>query len=1135
MIEEIWTLHLKFEEDATDYHAGILKDGFSFSESVGRMGKHAMQTCSVSILDSIIAAKVFNTKKNIDASIHKGNTVVFEGVIRPCSSLRAERARELPLELEVIDYSQLLRCYVYTDMTELSNITEELKNKCIQTITYTDINVGDLITRLFNMTKINQRVRIVVPAINITKNYFCLEAGSYMDEVIEQLLYEYCMDYRFTPGVLTVYSTAVVDSNSVPVAPSDSISNFNLSFNVTRNDVSYDGVVVNYGDYIAQNTLLYSEDNRWDKKWWELNIGSASYKKGYYYNRSMNASLEHLRSVRWTFPQEYKDYTVVGISNLYAEGAIQDESGVSYTAHCIDFDKDEGKPYIAYEGIFNHVFGKGWGFVLKVYGIVLYRNPSLKYESIYGMDPVNETTKFIERMEDAKLLARNIQARNEKAQYEYSFSSFKALVPGTIVNLTEDKVTGLKTVVRIVSRSFDPMTKLYSYKAEGAGEVSIPEIFSGGVGQNMPSDSGPSYLFELSASKTSFIVEEADSEITVTATGILFSQFKCTPQWSFNGSILDSNTTIIKLRKSLLKIGVNEVKCSTIYEGSLHERALTLTLISSSLDMSELYEWQKTSTLDPPVPRENFFVFGDSYLSWDEFTIVLDDNWKKEMPNVAPDEFLWMRVPTADGDYAVIRMTGNPYQDFSIYSDPTVYQNSKRLTTDRRVSIGVSYGNIKNPVIEYQLVGSPKGVQQDSTLKNVFYIKAGQTPAEFTVNVTIVGIGMKPLTIKGVDVPENAAMYVGRTDIMPPAVTDTLLVDGDWVLYMGVDTATYKKGHAYKKAGDNWIETTNTKELADVYWDTKDLQKDNIFARVVFAESLLAENVSVLGEFRFQKDVGDNRCLLTISRDGFEATYGPKTNGKNPGIFSFDFDTGKVFIGNPNQDKTEPVSGFMYDPSSGLITSAGGAFEIGEGGHITTNSMSALYLNAFNASISGDSKFNGDIDCGSIKTEKIAEIVIPMLSNYRAYNQAEQLYFYLCGELGRQVREADELEVRVNVKAPGIDTNVEYLRISRIAPGDSLISSATTCYFYDASHSQVRTDSIGSIKSQNLKDDGKYLYFAETIVGRMYAFLDVEGIHFDYIKGGNVLIMNVKDTPAVSELRTGEVYSNADGILRIKR
>lgn len=575
-----WTLHLKFNGDNTDYYSGIL-DGAVIKECVGAKGKHAMQSCSVSIWDSILAAKIFNSKDDIEAKIHNGDTVVFEGVIRPYARLSAQMAYENPIELEVIDYSQILRYYIYTDLSDLNlDLSDSAKEKIIETRVYEDISLSTLIRNLFTLAKIDKKVSIEIPEIDIRKDYFCLEAGEYLDDIIAELLYEYCLDYRFTPGKLTVFSTKVVDKDKKAIEPTETLSDFNLTFEVNRADQSDDGVKVNYGIYRVKRMKLYSVDTRFDN-YPDFYMWTAAHYSGYYYNHKMNKTLDNLPKVSWSFGENMSNNTILNISNIECKAGLQDERGVWYQGFCKEYDKDGGKPYIQYDGWFNQLFGNGWGFTMEVYGLVFYRMSEDASTELIGLSPTNVTTDYIESADDAGILAINIQARNEKAAYTYGFTSWTEVAPGTIVALEENKVTGLSAIVRIISRTLDPKTGLYTYEAEGAGEVTIPELFSQSRGDNgsiIDSD-GRSYIIDIELSKD-MIVSSKD-KVTATASGMLFSSYGCTPHWELNGEALSDTELSITLKATQLQVGDNTLRCYAEYEGETIEKSVTIMLVSA--------------------------------------------------------------------------------------------------------------------------------------------------------------------------------------------------------------------------------------------------------------------------------------------------------------------------------------------------------------------------------------------------------------------------------------------------------------------------------------------------------------------------------------------------------------------------
>ena len=577
-----WTLHLKFIGDDNDYYSAVL-EGARLKECVGAKGKHATQSCSVSIYDPVIAAKIFNSSDDVDAKIFCGDEVWFEGIVRPYATLQAERAYEKPVELEVIDYTELLRCYVYSDLSGLK-LSDEARKKCVETAVWKNLTVSEIAVKLFELSRISNKVILDIPSIPIVKKYFCLESGKYLDDVIKELLYEYCYDFRFTPGKLTVFPTKVVSSDSTPVSAADSLSSFNLAFKVTKEDSSNDGVKLQYGDYHTSEFLLYSENTRFDGNF--LAILEASRHSGLFYKGRMHDGGKlsvYGDNVPWQFTADsLKDKTVIDVLSVRMEAEIQDETGVSWSAHCDSFDKDGGKPYVEYDGIFDKWFGKGWGFVFRVYGQVLFQDKTLLTEKVLGLNPESMTADYIEESSDARILAANIQARNERSSYLYSFTSSVAVAPGSLVSLSENKVTGLSTEVRILSRTFNPLTGLYSYEAEGAGTVSVPEIFSDVQGGSAKTDVGQPYIMALTASKDSFIYEDPDEEFTVTASGLIFSLYGCTPSWTVNGNAVETSSLSIILKKSTLPVGSSTIECRTEYEGAVVSREIKISLIKAS-------------------------------------------------------------------------------------------------------------------------------------------------------------------------------------------------------------------------------------------------------------------------------------------------------------------------------------------------------------------------------------------------------------------------------------------------------------------------------------------------------------------------------------------------------------------------
>lgn len=584
-----WTLKLKFDKDDTEYSADIL-EGATLKECVGEKGKHATQSCSLSIYDPILAAKIFNATENVDAKIMNGTDCFFEGIIRPYATLSAEMNRENPIQLEVIDYTEILRSYIYTNLDGIDGLTEEERAKCIESRVWTNKTVNGIIHDLLDLSKVKGKVSYVIPGSGAAATdipYFSLEAGKYLDDIIEDFLYNYSYDFRFTPGKLTVFSTAVVDKDHVATPATVDLSSFNLSFEVERDDVSKDGIKLSYGDYHSIRSIIYSS------YWCGDSHGESIFRDediGFYFKNSFHDgdTLDYGENVSWVLSDTFKNKTILSVSNIAVSGWIgtMQKNAIGVSAGIGAYDNDGGQPYLKYtkaEGFKGrYLIGSA---SMTVRGTVSYKDNDSVVENILGLDPESYTAEYVEDVTSARLLATNIQARNERAAYHYSFSTFTAVDPGTFVSIKENAVTGLTTTARIVSRIYNPVTGLYQYEAEGAGDVTVKEIFTS-VNGNTPSDIGQEYLMELTTTRSTFLYEKLQTA-TVTASGLVFTRYQCTPKWTLNDTELSDTTTEITIKNSQLNVGVNILKCTATIDDADIEREIELDLVKAEAEKGE--------------------------------------------------------------------------------------------------------------------------------------------------------------------------------------------------------------------------------------------------------------------------------------------------------------------------------------------------------------------------------------------------------------------------------------------------------------------------------------------------------------------------------------------------------------------
>ena len=107
---------------------------------------------------------------------------------------------------------------------------------------------------------------------------------------------------------------------------------------------------------------------------------------------------------------------------------------------------------------------------------------------------------------------------------------------------------------------------------------------------------------------------------------------------------------------------------------------------------------------------------------------------------------------------------------------------------------------------------------------------------------------------------------------------------------------------------------------------------EKVFGRIAVLEALidrLIVNMLSVGDatskFRFR---AMNRTSDTDETPVFDVVYDGRT------IFKVEPDTGKIFLGEPSADGSEPISGFMFDPEDSSLKSAGNGVVIQSNGRM---------------------------------------------------------------------------------------------------------------------------------------------------------------------------------------------------------
>lgn len=905
--------------------------GSSVKWACGELGKHRTSSMTAVVRDINLAAALISHDGLVDAVIRKGEDIVFTGVIRPYVAISSKYDQTDELELEVLDYTEKMHVKV---LERVEGVQEQAG--CIFTETMDGLKIcageGSLVYKLASKAGVEIAS---APTVDVVLQRFELKAGEYLDDILSSLLYEYLLDYRFdASGKMVIYQT------SPDTVHTSTVSSFFGSFTIQKTDDPKDGAVVSYDKYLTVDNYKIGE---WSDSKFTLAILSG-YDAGFFDASS--------KKVMWDLSGLGDKQKAARISNVWASGwssgPITGTPSVS-----IDSWDQKGAVISTSGGGWYYAGSVGWG--AKIYGDITYLYSEKSSVGYTGKDTESYASRYIQRTEDAVRLVEAIRKRN--AAKSVSFSTYEDLAIGGFVRIDEAQITGLDSKIRITQKIFDVITGLYSYTAETVGSVTIaPPDISTEVEVQEPSTDLGSFL-EIRADRTQVLQEESDVEIHVSSSGYGLDRYGLSVSFFLNNnSIPSSDGRTLTISKRQLQLGINTIEGVVVHNGQRYVCSLAVAYVQAGQYSSFEYAIS-TSPDTPPDKLETFFTFGEYLIGYDDAIIVLDDTWTKDQPTPTEGEYVWMRMMSQSGEWVVVRLTGTngapgadgaPAVDFSLTASPTSFQNSKRRLSDIVVSIGVTRQNMAPATLfSYALTGSvPYGVTIDSS--GLIRIPPGVHPETLTVKVTAGEPYYleKSITVTGIPAVDGQPQYLGTSAAIPPTYSGALL-DGDWVMYTG-SNGTYSYGHVYKLSGSSWVETTAIKDLIAVQDDaTKIIEEQGVYvyAKVIFAQSILAVDMAVTGSFTFESKTSDGYAVkLTISPDeGLIMKRGGDT------VLAASFKTGKIFLGQPDSSYSSPLTGFMYDPSSSQLRSKDNKTIIGADGRI----------------IASDGAFTGTVDASS--------------------------------------------------------------------------------------------------------------------------------------------------------------------------
>lgn len=1016
--------------------------GSSVKWACGELGKHRTSSMTAVVRDLNLAAALISRDGLVDAVIRKDNDVVFTGVIRPYVAISSKYDQTDELELEVLDYTEKMHVKV---LERVEGVQEQAG--CIFTETMDGLKIcageGSLVYKLAAKAGV---VIASAPTVDVILQRFELKAGEYLDDALSSLLYEYLLDYRFdSSGKMVIYQT------SPDTAHTSTVSSFFGSFTVQKTDDPKDGAVVSYDKYLTVNDYKIGE---WSNSKFTLAILSG-YDAGFFDAAG--------KKVTWDLSGLGDKQKAVRISNVWASGWSSGQI-IGTPSVSVDSWDQSGAVISTSGGGWYYAGSVGWG--AKIYGDITYLYSEKSSVGFTGKDTESYAARYIQRTEDAVRLVEAIRKRN--AAKSVSFSTYEDLEIGGFVRIDEDKITGLESKIRITQKTYDVITGLYSYAAETVGSVTIaPPDISTEVEVQDPSTDLGSFL-EIRADRTQVLQEESDVDIHVSASGYGLDRYGLSVSFFLNNnSIHSGDGRTVTITKRQLQLGINSIEGVVVHNGQRYVCSLAVAYVQAGQYSSFEYAIS-TSPDTPPDKLETFFTFGEYLIGYDDAIIVLDDTWTKDQPTPAEGEYVWMRMMSQSGEWIVVRLTGTigapgadgaPAVDFSLAASPASFQNSKRRISDIVVSISVTKQNMApETLFAYELTGTvPYGVTIDSS--GIIRIPPGVHPETLTVKVTAGEPYYleKSITVTGIPAVDGQPQYLGTTASIPPTYSGALL-DGDWVMYTGSD-GTYSYGHVYKLSGSTWVETTAIKDLIAVQDDaTKIIEEQGVYvyAKVIFAQSILAVDMAVTGSFTFESKASDGYVVkLTISpEEGLVMKRGSDT------VLAASFATGKIFLGQPNSSYSSPVTGFMYDPATGVLLSKDAKVQIGQDGTINavggyfegniyaTDGVFSGELNSASGRFSGElvsasGKFTGSFSTPTL--DSLPRDTITGASTLSIPADAETQYSVF----------SSVYESIPNNFTPARLSSLSSVRYLKKIPGGTNISSSITFALYDTALNQV--------------------------------------------------------------------------------
>lgn len=463
---------IDFTLNETNYSLPVLREGFALTKRVGELGRHAYSSATLSVRPNDATNALALSKEKVRAYLKEGTNVIMTGIVRPYLSMSYKGAFRDSVKLELLDLTEALHIYVWPAPNE----GEPTVAGRIYEQAYYNQPLSSLVQTLFLKGSMIAMVS-ALQSVTDPQVYFRLEEGTYLDEAIESLLWNYGFDYGFSND-----GTPVVFSTFAPETGIGSWNDIRGDVQFSRSDDALDGLIVHYSSVITQNEVkIYSEttiNKKFPREGGEPPIlFEGQYLSGYYYSNRMHDSAfsggaalpSSNKTLDWDFSSlSYKgasvpaeDVYVVETSEADVNAYLSMERDVTITPH---FREGTITPFgacfwLAYDGDFNENFGRTWGWNINIYGDVTHR---IDAEESFFTEGAKDTPmevsldhRFSKNGDSSaiKEFARKYYVRQMSGQTKVTFSSLSEPSVGSFYTLGGDypEFTGISLTVRITS------------------------------------------------------------------------------------------------------------------------------------------------------------------------------------------------------------------------------------------------------------------------------------------------------------------------------------------------------------------------------------------------------------------------------------------------------------------------------------------------------------------------------------------------------------------------------------------------------------------------------------------------------------------------------------------------------------